>query len=49
MPSFFIYYKARLVTRDLSFMCLHSIYMTMVVTNDEIIELQAEKCQLYNC
>ena len=36
-PTSFIYCKARLVTKVLRFMCLHSVYITMVVTNIEII------------
>ena len=43
MPTSFICCKARLVTRDLSFMCLHSIYITMVVTTNEIIALTNRK------
>ena len=37
MPTSFICCKARLATRDFSFMCLHNIYITMVVTTNEII------------
>ena len=39
----FICCKARLVTRDLSFMCLHIIYMTIVVTTNKIIALKSRK------
>ena len=42
-PTYFICCKARLVTRILSFMCLHSIYMTYVVTNNEIIAVTNRK------
>ena len=43
MPTSFICHKARLATRDIGFMCLHSIYMTMVVTTSEIIAVTNRK------
>ena len=42
-PNSFICCKARLVTRDLSFMYLHSIYITIVVTNIKIIAVTKRK------
>ena len=41
-PTSFIW----LVTRDLSFMCLHSICMTMVVTTNEIIAVTKRKMSM---
>ena len=42
-PTSFICYKARLVIRDLSFVCLPSIYMTTVVTIIKIIAVTNRK------
>ena len=42
-PTSFICCKARLFTRDFSFMCLHNIYITMVVTTYEIIVVTNRK------
>ena len=43
LPTSFIRGKARLVTRDFHFMCLHSIYITMVVTTNGIIAVTNRK------
>ena len=37
IPTSFICSKARLATRDLSFICLHSIEITHIITKNEII------------
>ena len=43
MPTSFICCKTRLVTRDFSFLCLQNIYITMVVTTNEIIAVTERK------
>ena len=48
-PTSFIGCKARLVSHVLSFMCLHNIYMTVVITNNEIIAVTNIKYLLYDC
>ena len=42
-PTSFICCKARLVTKVLSFLCLHNIFMTTVVTSNEIITVANRK------
>ena len=45
-PSSFNYCKARLATSILCSMCLHSIYITKVVTNIEIISATYRKTSI---
>ena len=42
-PTSFICCKARLVTKVLSLLCLHSIDITNIVTNNEIIAVTNRK------
>ena len=43
IPTSFICCKARLATKVISFLCLHNIYMTNVVTSNKIIAVTKRK------
>ena len=46
MPTSLIFFKARLVTKDFNFACLHIIYKTINVTTNEIIAVTKRKTSI---
>ena len=48
-PTSFICCKAKLTPKVLTFLCLHSIFMTIVVTSNGIIAVKTGKHLKYNC
>ena len=44
MPTSLICCKARLVTKDFNFVCLHIIYNTIDVTTNKMIAVLNKKC-----
>ena len=45
-PTSPIYCKARQVTKDFNFVCLHIVYITIDVTNNEIMAIKTEKTSI---